>query len=49
MQQMLSEGNLSWCIATLSFILNFLTLENSIFPEQLVTIKPRNKRRRLVG
>jgi len=47
MHQMLSVGNLSWNIATLLYTFSCFVLEIDLTPEQLVTIKPRNKDARL--
>jgi len=43
MFRMLSVDNLFWNIATLQFFIIFLNLEKDFSPEQLVTIKLRNK------
>jgi len=40
---MLRVDNLSWNIATFNSFLILLNLENDLSPEQLVTIKLKNK------
>jgi len=43
MHGMLSGANLSWNVATFNSFLILLNLEEDLSPEQLVTIKLRNK------
>jgi len=43
MYRILSVNNLSWNIAAFNSVLILLNLEKDLSPEQLVTIKLRNK------